>query len=477
MSLFSRKPIADIVAQAESGKVKMKRVLGASDLILLGIGAIIGAGLFSITGIAAANHAGPAIIISFIIAAIGSSFAALCYSELAGMIPVSGSAYTYTYATMGEFFAWVIGWDLILEYAIGAATVSISWSAYFISLLNDFNIVLPSHLIASPWQPTHLQDGSEAFGFINLPAVLILMAITWLLVRGVKETSVVNKIIVVLKVIVVLLFIVLGYAYIHPENHHPFIPENKGVFGEFGLSGIMRGAGIVFFAYIGFDMVSTAAQEVKAPQKSIPIGIFGSLFLCTLLYILAAYVLTGLVNYKDLTTPAPFALAIDQTPYLWMKWLIKLAILAGLTSVILALLYGQSRIFYSMAKDGFLPAWLTAVHPKYQTPWHASVAIMIFVSLFAAFAPLSLVGEMTSIGTLFAFILVSFGVMILRVLHPEYKRPFKVPLNPVLPILGILSSLSMMIFLSVGTWIRLVVWLLIGLGIYFGYSRKKMRFR
>lgn len=471
MNLFKRKPISKIIAQAEYGPVQMKKVLGPTDLILLGIGAIIGAGLFSITGIAAAHHAGPAIILSFLVAAIGSAFAGLCYSELASMIPVSGSAYTYTYATLGEFVAWIIGWDLILEYAIGAATVSISWSAYLVSILNGFGIYPPPQLIASPWQQVTLSDGSQAYGLINLPAILIIALISWLLIIGVKESNLINKVVVFLKVAVVLIFILLGYAYIQPENHQPFIPENTGTFGEFGFSGIMRAAGIVFFAYIGFDMVSTAAQETRSPQRAVPIGIFGSLIICTLLYVLFAYVMTGLVNYKQLDVAAPVALAVDQTPYRWINGLVKLAILGGFTSVILVMLYGQSRIFYCMSRDGLLPSWFGQIHPKYQTPWHSSIALMCFVSLFGAFAPISFVSEMTSIGTLFAFILVCMAVMILRYVHPEYERPFRTPFSPITPLLGIATCISMMVFLNSDTWIRLGVWLLIGLVLYF--SRKK----
>lgn len=471
MGLWSKKTLLELQTEPELGTHKLKRVLGPIQLMMLGIGAIIGAGLFSITGIAAAENAGPAIVISFIIAAIGCTFAGLCYSELAAMIPVAGSAYTYAYASLGELLAWIIGWTLVLEYAIGAATVSISWSAYIVSFLHDFGIYLPTQLIASPWQPVHLPDGSFVYGIINLPAVLIILLVSWILIKGIQESAFINAIIVVIKVSVVFVFILVGSLFVRGSNYVPFIPENTGTFGEFGWSGILRAAGTVFFAYVGFDAVSTAAQEAKNPQRAVPIGILGSLVICTILYIFFALVMTGLVNYKDLNVAAPVALAIEQTPFLWLIWLIKLAILAGLTSVILVFLLAQSRVFYTMAKDGLLPKFFCEIHPRFQTPWKANIVLMIFVGLFGAFAPLSMVGHMTSIGTLLAFVIVCAGVMVLRYTDPDHPRAFKVPMVPLIPILGILVCLAMILSLGIENWIRLFGWLFIGMIIYFSYGR------
>lgn len=471
MGLWSRKAITPVENENADDHPHLKRVLSPFNLVMLGIGSIIGAGLFSITGLAAAENAGPAVIIAFAIAAIGCAFAGLCYSELATMIPVAGSAYTYTYVSMGELVAWIIGWNLILEYAIGAATVSISWSAYLISFLRDFGITLPTKYIASPWQPVQMLDGSFEYGFINLPAVLIVGAITAILIKGIHESSLVNTLFVILKVSIVILFIVLGYFYINPENYEPFIPENTGKFGEFGWSGIFRAAGVVFFAYIGFDSVSTAAQETKNPKLAIPIGILGSLVICTLLYILFSYVMIGLVPYQELNVAAPVAVAIDKTPFWWLNSLVKLGILAGFTSVILVLLLGQSRIFYSMARDGLLPHVFSEIHPRLHTPWRCNLILMGFVMLFSAFAPLSLVGHMTSIGTLFAFALVCGGVLVLRYTHPEFERPFKTPLVPLVPILGILTCLIMMASLGLDNWLRLLIWLALGILFYVFYGR------
>ncbi len=469
MGLWSRKKIG--ADEEYLGENSLRKVLTPFSLVMLDIGCIIGAGLFSITGIAAADNAGPAVIISFVIAAIGCAFAGLCYSELATMIPVSGSAYTYTYASMGELLAWTIGWNLILEYAIGAATVSISWSAYFVDLLHNWHIYLPTHILASPWQSIRLQDGSTVYGMINLPAVLIVGIITAILIRGIQESSFINTIMVILKVSIVIIFIILGYFYINPANYEPFIPENTGHFGEYGWSGIFRAAGVVFFAYIGFDSVSTAAQEAINPKKAIPIGILGSLLICTVLYILFAYVMTGLVPYKQLNVAAPVAVAIDRTPFWWLNWMVKIGILLGFTSVMLVLLLGQSRIFYAMARDGLLPRIFSEIHPTLKTPWRCNLILMVFVMLFSAFAPLSLVGHMTSIGTLFAFALVCAGVLMLRYQHPEYPRPFRTPWVPWVPCLGILICCTMMASLGMDNWLRLLIWLMIGMLVYFFYGR------
>lgn len=477
MSLFVRKPMASLLQEAqETGSHTLKRTLGAAGLIALGIGAIIGAGLFSITGMAAANHAGPAITISFIVAALGCLFAGLCYAEFASMIPVAGSAYTYSYATMGEFIAWIIGWDLVLEYAVGAATVGISWSRYFVKFFEGFDIHFPQELVLGPW------DG----GIINLPAVFIIVLMSSLLIKGTKESAFVNALIVALKVTVVLVFIFLGWKYINDTNYNPYIPDNTGTFGEFGFSGIIRAAAIVFFAYIGFDAVSTAAQEAKNPKRDMPWGILGSLAICTVLYILFAHVMTGVTNYTTFAGKdgiAPVAVAIEhmgqpdasgtiQPDYPWLNRAIVVAILAGYASVILVMLMGQSRVFFSMSKDGLIPKIFSSVNPKTQTPAKNNLLFMLFVSAFAAFVPARVVGEMTSIGTLFAFILVCIGIWVMRKKMPEIPRAFKTPLVPLVPLLGIVTCLFMMVFLPMDTWIRLLVWMLIGLDIYLVYGAK-----
>jgi basic amino acid/polyamine antiporter, APA family len=477
MSLFVRKPIASLMKESEeTGTHTLKRTLGAGGLIALGIGAIIGAGLFSITGMAAANHAGPAITISFVVAALGCLFAGLCYAEFASMIPVAGSAYTYSYATMGEFIAWIIGWDLVLEYAVGAATVGISWSRYLVKFFEGFGVHLPPALTLGPW------DG----GIINLPAVFIIVLMSLLLIKGTRESAGVNGVIVALKVSVVLIFIFLGWRYINNTNYHPYIPDNTGTFGQFGFSGIIRAAAIVFFAYIGFDAVSTAAQEAKNPKRDMPWGILGSLAICTVLYILFAHVMTGVTSYSSFAGKdgiAPVALAIDKmgtanaagvvTPdYPWLNRAIVVAILAGYASVILVMLMGQSRVFFSMSKDGLIPRIFSVVNPKTQTPAKNNLFFMLFVSAFAAFVPARVVGEMTSIGTLFAFILVCIGVWVMRKKMPELPRAFKTPMVPLVPILGIGTCLFMMVFLPMDTWIRLLVWMLIGMDIYLVYGAK-----
>lgn len=477
MSLFVRKPMAALLQESqEIGSHTLKRTLGAWGLIALGIGAIIGAGLFSITGMAAANHAGPAITISFVVAALGCLFAGLCYAEFASMIPVAGSAYTYSYATMGEFIAWIIGWDLVLEYAVGAATVGISWSRYLVKFLEGFGVALPHDLTVGPW------DG----GIINLPAVFIIVLMSLLLMKGTKESAWVNAVIVALKISVVLIFIFLGWKYINNDNYHPYIPDNSGKFGDFGFSGIIRAAAIVFFAYIGFDAVSTAAQEAKNPKRDMPWGILGSLAICTILYILFAHVMTGVTSYSSFAGKdgiAPVAIAIDhmgtadaagvvRPDYPWLNRAIIVAILAGYASVILVMLMGQSRVFFSMSKDGLIPKIFSTVNPKTQTPAKSNLLFMLFVSAFAAFVPARVVGEMTSIGTLFAFILVCIGVWVMREKMPDLPRAFKTPLVPLVPILGIAVCLFMMVFLPMDTWIRLLVWMLIGMDIYMVYGAK-----
>ncbi|HEY1031649.1 MAG TPA: amino acid permease [Flavipsychrobacter sp.] len=476
MGLFIRKPLGKLLAEADESEKGLKKTLTASALVALGIGAIIGAGLFSITGGAAATNAGPAITISFIVAALGCAFAGLCYAEFASMIPIAGSAYTYSFATMGEFIAWIIGWDLVLEYAVGAATVAISWSRYLVKFLQYFGINLGPEFTASPF------DG----GIINIPAVFIVILMSLLLMKGTKESAFVNGIIVALKVAVVLVFIALGWQYINPTNYTPYIPENTGNFGEFGFSGIVRAAAIVFFAYIGFDAVSTAAQEAKNPKRDMPIGILLSLLICTILYILFAHVMTGVANYQLFAGKdgiAPVAVAIDNMghpdatgaivpDYPWLNKAIIVAILAGYSSVIMVMLMGQSRVFFSMSRDGLIPKVFSEVHPKFRTPARNNFLFMLFVSVFAAFVPARVVGEMTSIGTLFAFILVCVGVMVMRKKMPDAPRAFRTPLVPLVPILGIATCLFMMVFLPLDTWIRLVVWMMIGFDVYLFYGMR-----
>lgn len=472
MSLWRTKSLEHIDQEANSGNTQLVRAIGSFSLLLFGIGAIVGAGLFSITGLAAAENAGPAVVISFLLASIGCAFAGLCFSELAAMIPIAGGVYSYAYATLGEFIAWMIGWVLILEYAMGAAVVSISWSAYVVAFFQDFNIQLPPMLVSSPWQSTQLADGTTVYGYINLPPLFIICLMSILLILGIKKSAKVNAILVAIKISIVLLFIGLGTAFINHENYHPFIPENTGTFGSFGISGILRGAGTVFFAYIGFDAVSTAAQEVKNPQRDLPFGILGSLIICTILYVLFSLVLVGLVPYQQLDVAAPVAVAIKKTPYFFLNWLINLAIITGLTSVILVLLLGQSRIFFIMAKDGLIPPFFGKVHPRFRTPWISNIVLMIAVSSFAAFAPLHLVGHMTSIGTLLAFVIACSCVLVLRKKRPDLKRPFKIQWVPLIPILGIITCLIFMFSLGIMIWIQLILWLTIGITIYFFYGRK-----
>jgi APA family basic amino acid/polyamine antiporter len=475
--LFKTKPLETIIAQSgvTGESHHLKRTLGAGNLVALGIGAIIGAGLFSITGLAAANHAGPAVTISFVIAALGCAFAGLCYAEFSSMIPVAGSAYTYSYATLGELIAWIIGWDLVLEYAVGGATVSISWSRYLAKFLKHYNVDIPYQFFMSPFDSVTSADGTVIHGIINLPAVLIIIVLSMLLIKGTKESALVNILIVALKLTVVIVFIALGWGYINHANYTPYIPENTGNFGEYGWSGIIRAAGVIFFAYIGFDAVSTAAQEAKRPERDMPIGILVSLAICTVLYILFAHVMTGLANYKEFQGQdgiAPVAVAISHTPYIWLQQAVILAILAGYSSVILVMLLGQSRVFFSMSKDGLLPKIFSEIHPTFHTPWKSNLIVMVFCCLFAAFVPARVVGELTSIGTLFAFILVCIGVIVLRYTRPDLPRAFKTPLVPLVPILGVVVCFFMMAFLPLDTWIRLIVWMAIGFLIYFLYSRR-----
>lgn len=477
MGLFARKSLESLVAEAnESGSKGLKRVLGPWSLVALGVGVIVGAGLFSITGTVAAEYTGPAITLSFIIAALGCCFAGLCYAEFASMIPISGSAYTYSYATMGELIAWIIGWDLVLEYTVAATTVSISWSRYFVVFLESVGVTLPQALTACPW------DG----GIVNIPAMLIVVLMSVFLIRGTEQSSIFNGIVVFLKVTVILVFVVLGWQFINTDNLTPYIPANTGVMGEYGFSGILRGAAIVFFAFLGFDAVSTAAQETRNPKRNMPIGILVSLLICTILYILFAHVMTGVAHYslyEGQEGIAPVAVAIehmghvnaagDFVPlYPWLNKAIILAILFGYCSVILVTLMGQSRVFLSMSRDGLLPPFFSKIHSRFRTPAHSNFLFMILVSLLAGFIPARVAGEMTSIGTLLAFTLVCAAILIVRKTMPDAPRAFRTPFVPVVPILGILTCLSMMCFLPADTWIRLVLWMLIGIDVYVSYGLK-----
>ncbi len=475
MTNYYRKSFKSLQNEAaDQGDRTLKRSLGAFNLVFLGIGVIIGAGLFSLTGIAAAENAGPAVSISFMMAAVACAFAGICYSEFASIIPVAGSAYTYTYATMGEFLAWIIGWDLVLEYALGAATVSVSWSRYLLEFLTKFGIELPHSLIVSPWETLKLSNGVVIEGgIINLPAVFIVICTSLLLIKGTKESVILNNILVILKLIVVATFIIIGWGYIDPANHIPYIPENTGVYEHFGWTGIATGAAVVFFAYVGFDAVSTAAQESKNPQRDMPIGILGSLVICTILYVLFSHVMTGLVHYSEFEGNAkPVATAFAVTGYTKLQDLLVLAILAGYTSVIMVLLMGQSRVFYAMAKDGLLPKVFSEIHPKFRTPWKTNFFFMIFVSAFAGLVPVSDLGHMVSIGTLFAFLLVCIAVIVLRKTMPDLHRPFKTPFVPVVPILGVLSCLYLMYSLPIESWYRLAIWMALGVFLYFVYGIK-----
>jgi len=507
MNLFRRKSVTDLQAEALSDQ-SLHRALGPVNLTALGVGAIIGTGIFVLTGTVAAQNAGPAVVLSFVLAGIASIFAALCYSEFASLVPMAGSAYTYGYATLGELFAWIIGWDLILEYAVGAITVAIGWSGYVVSFLNDFGITVPPELSAARGMelvqiPTALAGGlklkagwtafspgladhikslgtdpavlQHATAIFNLPAVIIIFVVTTLLVVGIKESANFNNIIVMVKVAVVLLFIAAAARAINTANWHPFIPANTGSSGHFGWSGIITGAGIVFFAYIGFDAVSTAAQEAKNPQRDMPIGIIGSLLICTVLYILVSGIATGVVPYTQLDVPDPIAVAADRAGMGWMGQLIKLGAIAGLSSVILVMLLGQSRVFYSMARDGLLPPAVSQVHPRFRTPWITSIITGLGVAFFSAVFTVREAGSLCSIGTLLAFVIVSVGVLVLRVREPDLPRRFTTPAVAFVAPAGAISAILLMSGLPWTTWRRLLVWFVIGMVVYFSYGVRRSK--
>ncbi len=495
-NLFLTKSLPDLMQEAKDNKSGLKKTLTGLNLTTLGIGAIIGAGIFVLTGQAAAQYAGPAIVISFIISGIACAFAGLCYAEFASMIPISGSAYTYSYATLGEFLAWIIGWDLILEYLFAASTVSVGWSGYMVSFLHDFGIDIPTAFTAATgsvlvevpkvgWQQltSNLSTGLLAQGInvaslphltavINLPAMFIIAALTILLVIGIRESANFNNIMVIVKVAVIILFIAIGIAFVKVGNWHPFIPANTGVWGHFGWSGILRGAGVIFFAYIGFDAVSTAAQEAKNPQRDMPIGILGSLSLSTVLYILVAIVLTGIVSYTTLNVSDPVAVGVNAMGpgMFWLRPIVKIAAIAGLSSVILVMLMGQPRIFYTMSKDGLLPPVFSSVHPRFKTPYVSTILTGLVAIVLAGVLPISILGELVSIGTLLAFAIVCVSIIVLRKTRPDLERPFRTPFVPLIPILGALICLIQMAALPMDTWLRLIIWMAIGFVIYFTYG-------
>jgi len=488
MSLFRRKDVMALQSELAADH-SLKRALGAGNLVMLGIGAIIGAGIFVLTGQAAATYAGPAIVYSFLLAGLACAFAGLCYAEFAAMIPIAGSAYTYGYATLGEFFAWIIGWDLILEYLFAASTVAVGWSGYAVSLFRDMGIDLPAAYASAPYNHTAPPDAgfniwrlfTEGWtrnpgAVLNVPAMVIVGLITVLLVIGIKESSRFNNIIVVIKVTVVLAFIAFGVSYINRENWEPFVPTQTGP-GEYGWSGILRAAGVIFFAYIGFDAVSTAAQETKNPQRDMPIGILVSLAICTVLYIAVSLVLTGIVKYTELNVPDPIAVGINAAgPGLaWLRPFVKIGAIAGLSSVILVMLMGQPRIFYTMSKDGLLPPIFSAVHPRFKTPWLATIVTGAVAMVCAGLLPIGLLGQLVSIGTLLAFAIVCAGILVLRRTDPDIPRPFRTPWVPVVPVLGVGFCLYLMSGLPLDTWARLIVWMAIGIAIYFFYGRKHSR--
>ncbi len=486
MNLWATKSVDVLRAEAEAvGETSLRRTLGPFNLTALGIGAIIGAGIFVLTGQAAALYAGPAVPLSMILVGVSCAFAGLCYAEMASAVPVAGSAYTYSYATMGELVAWIIGWDLVLEYAAGAATVGVGWSGHLVDLFKNFGIVLPERLTNAPtaWCTAEnvangvagcAHSGLNLTGAIlNLPAVFIVALMSTILVIGIRESARVNNLIVILKVTIVLLIVGVGLAHITPSNWHPFIPANTGTWGTYGWSGVLRGAGLVFFAYIGFDAVSTAAQESRNPQRDLPIGILGSLAICTVLYVVVSAVLVGMVPFQELNVNAPVAYALERVGVGHsIRVLVDVGAVLGLASVILVMLLGQSRVFYSMSRDGLLGRWGSQVHPRFRTPYLSTIFTGVAVGLATGILPLQLLGQLVNIGTLLAFVLVCLGVIILRRTRPDLERPFRTPLVPLVPILGVICCLGLMATLPGDTWLRLVVWLLIGFVIYFGYSRK-----
>ncbi len=470
---LTRKSVHAVIAAHEAEGRGLKRALGWASLMALGIGGIIGAGIFVLTGTAAANFAGPGVMVSFALSGLACAFVALCYAELAALLPVAGSTYTYTYVTLGEIFAWIVGWNLVLEYAAGAATVAVGWAGYFNRVLQGFGIHLPVGLTTAYFASPHGAGSAE--GWFNAPAAAIILILTAILVRGTRESSRFNNVIVAIKVTVVLAVILFGASHVDFANWTPLVPENAGEFGHFGWSGVVRGASVVFFAYIGFDAVSTAAQEARLPQRDVPIGILGSLVICTILYIAVAAVATGVVPYRELGVPDPIALAMDRTGVSWISWVVKFGALAGLTTAILVLLFGQTRVFYAMASDGLLPPIFARLHDRFRTPAISQTLVGVLTAVAAGLLPIDILDEMVSIGTLAAFAIVCAAVIHLRRTQPDLHRPFRAPGIPTLPVLGILSCVALMVALPHETWMRLLIWTGIGLAIYFGYGVKNAR--
>ena len=475
MGLLYKKPLAALQADAE-GQV-LRRTLGPVQLTALGIGSIIGTGIFVLTGTAASLHAGPALVLSMIFAAVACALAGLCYAELAAMIPVAGSAYTYAFATIGEFAAWIIGWDLILEYALSTATVAVGWSGYFVSFLTGLGVHMPAVLTAAPGVRVMLADGTIVHGLFNLPAAIIVLGVAALLVKGIKESATTNTVLVIIKALVLVVFVIAGASYVTRSNLTPFIPPNTGTFGSFGFSGVMRATGIMFFAYIGFDAVSTAAQESRNPQRDMPIGILVSLLICTVLYIGVATVLIGIVPYHKLNVPDPIAVGIDATGLTWLSPLIKVSALFGLFSTMLVTLLGQTRIFFAMSRDGLLPDAFGRVHPTFRTPHVSTILTGSIVAIAAGVTPLDTLSQLVSMGTLLAFVLVCVGIILLRRTQPDAPRPFRTPWMPWVPILGALACLAQMFSLPWATWVRLFVWLAAGFVLYFAYGRRRAALR
>ncbi|MBS3903994.1 MAG: amino acid permease [Simkania sp.] len=472
--LFAKKSISALVAEATDSKHALKRTLGPLNLTTMGVGAIIGAGFFVLTGQAAAVNAGPAVLLSFAIAALICFFSALCYAEFASLIPIAGSAYSYAYATMGEFAAWSIGWGLTLEYLFSAATVSVGWSAYFVSLLRDIGIRIPEQFCNAPLAYDDVLGWVASGNILNVPAMLITAVIGYMISVGIQTAAIVNNLLVIIKMGVILLFIACGVAYINWDHLHPFIPENTGVFGHFGWSGILRGAGIVFFAFIGFDAVSTLAQESRNPQKDMPIGMLGSLGISTFTYIIVAVVLLGVVGYSQLNVPDPMAVAVNALGpnFVWLRYIIKIAIIIGLCSVILVMMLGQTRIFYTMAQDGLLPKVFGKTHPKFKTPMFTSILITMVAIVITGLFPVGILGQVTNMGALLAFMIVCLGIWVLRRKQPHLHRPFKTPWVPFIPIIGALSCLVLMLALAWVTWVQLILWMAIGYMVYFLYGVK-----
>lgn len=471
MGILTRKSVAEL--QADADHSTLRRALGRWQLTALGIGSIIGTGIFVLTGTAASQHAGPALVLSMVIAGIACAFAGLCYAELASMIPVAGSAYTYAYATVGELTAWIIGWDLILEYALSGSTVAVGWSGYFVSFMSDLGVHIPAALTAAPGQAVADASGATVMGVFNAPAAAIVLLVSGLLALGIRESASANAILVVIKSAVLVVFVIAGIAYVNREHLTPFIPPNAGAFGHFGWSGVLRGAGVMFFAYIGFDAVSTAAQEARNPQKDMPYGILMSLVLCTVLYIAVAIVLIGIVPYEKLNVADPIAVGIDATGLTWLSPVIKVSAIFGLFSTILVQLLGQTRIFFSMSRDGLLPDAFATVHPRFRTPHISTLVTGTLVALGAGLLPLNVLSQLVSMGTLLAFVLVCIGILVLRRSAPDLPRPFRTPGMPWVPIAGALACLIQMVVLPWATWERLIVWLVAGLAVYFIYGKRR----